>query len=424
MTEALSVKMSAPEVQTAGLSQWRERAEQQFQLYGLPEKRHEAWKYTNLRTLSDEALATVKPIQAFEYEEPLTHHNVITLADGRYDATTSDLPEVATVVDLTKPLGKDIEAIIGALFPETALTEPSETQLALNLAKAEEALVIHVPRGQVVERPIELHHVMSEAGGSRYSQVWLLMEPDSQLTLLERFYGAAQHDGAERVQNHAAIFELKRGAGLTHHRVQDAPRDSYHIYSEQLTMQSRSEYHAFTLTSGAKVSRHETRAHLLGKQIRCDQQGVTFGNGDQHHDVFLPVLHADAESYSNQRFRQLLDGQSKGIFYGTVHVPESSPKTEAHQLNQNILLSDKAQAYTRPELDIFTDDVVCSHGATVGNLDEQALYYLQTRGLSADAAKRMLTEAFAEDMLEAVRQEPIHDFMRDHVRKVTGQSES
>jgi Fe-S cluster assembly protein SufD len=153
---------------------------------------------------------------------------------------------------------------------------------------------------------------------------------------------------------------------------------------------------------GGTLARQEVYSWLDGHDITCDQQGIVIGAGTEHLDTYLPVWHNASHSYSNQHFRQVLDEQAKGIFYGSVSVPTGSPKTEAHQLNRNLLLSQKAQAISRPELDIHTDDVICSHGSTTGQLDSQALYYLQSRGLSTAEATALLRQAFISALVETI----------------------
>jgi Fe-S cluster assembly protein SufD len=194
--------------------------------------------------------------------------------------------------------------------------------------------------------------------------------------------------------------------------MQEAPDDSYQIYTAHVEMKNESTYNSFTFCKGAMLSRNEVKVNINGIKAHCNQQGVTLGQDKQHHDSYLPVIHNSPDSYSNQNFRQLLDGSSKGVFYGSVLVPKDSIKTEAHQLNHNLLISDTAQAFTRPELDIFTDEVICSHGATVGKLDDNSLYYLQTRGLSEHQAKAIMVESFANELIDGVKNEEIKDVMK------------
>lgn len=417
MSEALSIPHTAPAQPDPGewLTDVRERAADAFREQGFPGKQHESWKYTSLGAMEPAMLAPVRPGTADTRHDPLPESTIITLVDGMLDADQSNLPEGMSVLGLDGPaLPHATASLLRELHRPEDLTAEDATQVALNFAHATQALLLQVPKGKHLDTIVEIHHIHTGAAGGHYTQLWLDLAADSQLTLLERFYGTDAGKQAS-LQNHVSYIRLQRGAQLYHYRLQDVPQGTRHLYTQRLTQSDHSEYRSFTMTTGATLSRLENRAELQGRHLRCDQQGVTLGRHNQHHDAYLPVTHHQPESYSNQHFRQLLDDQAKGVFYGTVHVPQASIKTEAHQLNHNILLSPKAQAYTRPELDIFTDDVVCSHGATVGNLDEHALYYLQARGLDADQARRILVRAFAEEIIEAIPSPAVRELMHAHV---------
>lgn len=403
---------------SADLRSWwqsiRERAAEHFEQHGFPGKSLEAWKYSGFRSLPESALAaSVSPDSGqVILAAPSANHYYVTLVDGRVDLAHSHIPDALSIIDWEEEraaVAPDAGQTLRQLYDPAMLTESAKAHRALNLAHATQSLVLRLPKGLQLDRPLELHHVSSDVpAGSRASQLWLWMEAGSQLTLLEYFYGTSGNtastssDRVTQLGQHLLSARMDRDAQLTHYRLQEAPLYSAHLYSAQLDLHDHSEYQAFSFTCGGGHSRQEVCAHLHGPHIRCDQQGVTLARHTQQHDTYLPVVHHAPGSYSNQHFRQLLDDRAKGVFYGRVEVPENSSKTEAHQLNHNMLLSAQAQAFTRPELDILTDDVVCSHGATVGHLDEQAFYYLLARGLSEDQARRLLIQAFAESMLETV----------------------
>ena len=403
----------------------RHQALRAFEEKGFPSKSHESWKYTSIGKIDKKGISLAQTNAKVSCQPSLEGSYVVVLVDGKLDAEQSRLPEELSVIALdVEELSTEISDIFQRLYRQEDISEDSATQVALNLAKSTQALLIRIPKGQHIDRVIEVHHILSgNSEGARYTQLWLHQESNSHVTLLERFYGEVQNEHAiNSLQNHVSYIQLEKGAHFSHYRLQDTPVGVTHLYTARLTQADHSEYCSFTLTNGASLSRQEIRAELYGKHIRCDQQGVTFGINSQHHDAYLPVVHHQRESYSNQHFRQLLDDQSRGVFYGSVQVPEGSIKTEAHQLNHNILLSPKAQVFTRPELDIFTDDVVCSHGATVGDLDEQALYYLQARGLDEYEAKYMLVKAFSAEIVEDITNLSIRELMISHINRVTSKN--
>ena len=405
----------------------REHASRTFMEKGFPSKRNESWKYTSIGQVIEKNIDPVHARASAVCQSPLVGSYVITLIDGELDMAQSEIPDELSVIRLDKnDLSPEVSRIFQKLHRREDISEDSTTQVALNIARADQALLIHVPKGKNVDRVIEIHHVLSGSSvGGRYTQLWLDQDVDSNVTLLERFYGTDAGGNEKQMsslQNHVSYIGLDKGATLYHYRLQDSPLSITHLYTARLTQSDHSVYRSFTLTSGATLSRQEIRSELNGSHIVCDQKGVTLGRNKQHHDAYLPVTHHQPESSSNQHFRQLLDDQSKGVFYGSIQVPKSSIKTESHQLNQNILLSPAAQAFTRPELDIFTDDVVCTHGATVGDLDEQAMYYLQSRGLDENQSKNILVKAFAEEVIVTIENPSIMGLMLGHIQNATSKS--
>ncbi len=385
----------------------RAKALAQFSAQGFPTRREESWKYTNLSGLTDELIKPCpRPNDVSHSARTEASHCRLLVIDGYIDLARSLLPECVRVAQLnaldTDEYARDL---INKLLP------PSDDQpghIALNTAHAAEGIFMHLMKGVRLNRPLEIQYITtSKAAGSSYTQVWLAMEPHSQASLIERFIGndTGAQEGIRHCHNHVSRILLADGAELSHFRLQDAPSNCYHIYTAYLKLKHGSRYQSFSAYTGAALSRQEVRVDLQGEQVHCDQRGITVGRNNQHHDVYWPVEHTMPSSYSNQHFRQLLDDDSKGIFYGSVHVPEGSYKTKAHQLNRNLLLSSGAQSISRPELKIFNDDVVCSHGSTTGNLDQEAMYYLQTRGLSAHEAKMLLTQGFISEMLAQISDE-------------------
>ena len=425
-TQKLSHKTSEHKDGNQWLSDLRQQASLFFENQGFPTKRHEAWKYTSLHSLPEKAIASWnETVSHRACMEPLEGSYIIVLQDGKFDLNQSRLPEGLSVIDLNhQEISDESAETFYKLFKPEDITDDANSHVALNIANASEALSIRVQKGRHINEVIEVHHIITEnKSGGRYTQLWLLQEADSHVTLLERFYGSGSRNTEndnDILQNHVSYFCLEKGAHLSHNRIQNAPINCHHLYTERVTLKDSSNYESFTLTTGAQLSRQETSVDIEGEHVHCNQKGITLGHNNQHHDAYLPVVHHSPQSYSKQHFRQILDDQSKGVFYGRVQVPETGQKTEAHQLNHNLLLSKDARAFTRPELDIFTDDVICSHGATVGDLDEQSIYYLQARGIDKEQAKRLLINAFAEEIINDLPHQAIRYLMQEHLRESIG----
>jgi len=402
------------------LSFWktvRSKALQNFQNKGFPRKNNEPWKYTSLRGLSEDLLEPMdRPALNIQANNSINNNFFIKVVNGHIIIEDSVFPEELRVFDLEgEHKDESSELVMNSIF-ENANNNNIQTHIDINTAYASKILVVHMQKGKCLEKPIEIHYIINSqnAKKSSYTQLWILQEDDSNITLIERFYGntAKEKKYTSHIHNHVTRVKLNKSACLTHYRMQEAPEDSYHIYTAHLEIKDKSTYNSFTFCKGSMLSRNEVKVNINGTKAHCNQQGVTLGKYNQHHDSYLPVIHNSSDSYSNQNFRQLLDGNSKGIFYGSVLVPKDSIKTEAHQLNHNLLISNTAQAFTRPELDIFTDEVICTHGATVGNLDNDALYYIQTRGLSENQAKVLMLESFANGLIDEVKNEEIKDLMK------------
>jgi Fe-S cluster assembly protein SufD len=395
----------------------RSDALKNFKNKGFPSKNNESWKYTSLLGLSEDLLEPAhKSEQHIQAKKPINNSFFIKMVNGHIDLENSVLPEELRVIDLeVGHKDESSELVMKSLFENTD-KDNFQTHIDINTAYCNKILVAHIPKGKCLEKPIEIHYIHEPENEykSSYTQLWILQEDDSHVTLIERFYGDASKEEkcTSHIHNHVARIQLNKSACLTHYRIQESPNDNYNIYTAHLEMKDESNYNSFTFCKGAILSRNEVKVNINGTKAHCNQQGVTLGQYKQHHDSYLPVSHNSPDSYSNQNFRQLLDGNSKGVFYSNVFVPKDSIKTEAHQLNHNLLISDMAQAFTRPELDIFTDEVVCSHGATVGNLDDNSLYYLQTRGLNEDQSKALMIESFANELIDDLKNEEIKDLIK------------
>jgi Fe-S cluster assembly protein SufD len=210
---------------------------------------------------------------------------------------------------------------------------------------------------------------------------------------------------------------LSEGAALSHAKVQSESEDGIHLALNRVTLAAKSAYQSFVLTLGAKLSRHETQALLAGEGASVGLDGAFLLRGSQDATNVTFVDHAAPGGTTRELFKGVADDRAHGAFLGTIAVRPHAQKTDAQQTSRNLLLSPRAAIDTKPELEIFADDVKCAHGATVGDLDEAALFYLESRGIPADAARRMLIEAFAADALDRVTDQPLRDFLDGHLRR-------
>jgi Fe-S cluster assembly protein SufD len=251
----------------------------------------------------------------------------------------------------------------------------------------------------VIDRPIEVIHWTSAAEPvSRHLRHVIRLGARAQASLLETYVGP----GATGWTNLASVIEIGSGATLAHVKVQDEAAGAVHLAALRASLAARARYESFTLMLGGRLSRHEVEVRLAGEDAACGVNGAFLLRGQQEATIATLVDHMAPGGTTREIVKGVVEQRAHGIFHGRIRVREAAQRTDAFQLNKNLLLSTRAAIDTRPELEILADDVKCSHGATVGDLDETALFYLRSRGIEEYAARRMLIEAFAVDALDTV----------------------
>ncbi len=273
--------------------------------------------------------------------------------------------------------------------------------LPANLAVAEQPqeIVIHKTRGEVCEQPEDIVFTGAE-GQHTQPCLKITLEEGAQLTLIERHSG----DGAYW-KNMVTEITLSPNANLQHIRLQNDNEQAVHTNLVHIKVDKDAVYNGFSLNMGAKLSRHEIHAEINGQNSEISFNGLNMLSGEQHGDTTILIEHKAPHCRSNQFYRTLLDDQSHGVFQGKVHVHQEAQKTDGYQLSNALLLSTDAEMDTKPELEIYADDVKCSHGATTGQLDEEPLFYLRQRGLSEAQARLLLVQAFVDEVAEKVENE-------------------
>jgi len=245
--------------------------------------------------------------------------------------------------------------------------------------------------------PVEIVHWGAAPPRAFHLRNLVALGDEAEATLIESYAGQGEY-----WTNSVGVLRLGAGAVLRHVKVQDESRAAIHLAHLRAAIGERARYHSFVLTQGGALSRHDTAARFDGARGECRLNGAYLLSGEQEATNATFVDHANPECTTGEVFKGVVDGRAHGVFLGRIAVRPHAQKTDAHQLNENLLLSPRATVDTKPELDILADDVKCSHGATVGDLDEAALFYLEARGIPPSEARRMLIEAFAADALDRV----------------------
>lgn len=384
----------------------RQAGAARFEAMGFPTRRDEAWKYTDVRAIARGEFALARdaefsPASAAALTLPIDTHR-LTFVDGVFApalSTLDGLPEGVSLQPLSAALVENHEAVGGPLGRLTGVEFSPFS--ALNTAFMEEGAVLRLAPGTVVEKPITLQFLSrrGEAPVMSHPRVLVQAGGRSQATLIEHHVG---EEGAANFTNLVEEVILERNAILTHYKLQEAPLADLHIASIHVEQARDSRYTSFNLNLGGALVRTDLISELNGENATCDFYGLFYGEGRQHVDSHTLANHNAPHTFSNENYKGILDDRAHGVFNGKVVVKRDSQKIEGFQSNANLLLSDRAEIDAKPELEIYADDVKCSHGTTTGQLDEEAIYALRSRGIDRQTARGLLTLAFAGEVLEEV----------------------
>ncbi len=381
----------------AWLGELKEQAAAQFAVAGLPNRKTEAWKYTPLRMLEQMAPrfldATDTAAQTGRFPEPLCRAGagMVEISDGRLHGPLPETTAGLTLLSLVEGLaefGDALQRVLGS----ADVAGPGNAFMALNTAFLQRGLVVHV--GENVDAgALLIRYALSGSDPARIGNFRLvvLLAPGSQLDLVEQFESTAPTAGA---LNLVTQVDLAEGSRLGHVRVQNESDDVVLLTSTSVEQASRSKYRYSGFDLGGGLVRHALGARLAGEAADCAFDGAFVLDRKRHVDNHISVDHAAPGCSSNQFFRGVLGGSSRGVFNGRALIRPGADGSSVRQSNANLLLSALAEMDTKPELEIYADEIEASHGATVGQLDETAVFYLRSRGLSEDQARRILTMAF------------------------------
>ncbi|MBZ0114946.1 MAG: Fe-S cluster assembly protein SufD [Thermoanaerobaculia bacterium] len=387
----------------------RREAMDRFAALGFPTKRHEDWRFTNVGPLgrSEYSLAvtpgkvTLEDLSLWIYPDMAR----AVFVDGHFVAELSDLeglPEGVRVGGLAEALADGDTVAHEQLGRYASFDE--QAFVALNTALFADGAFVSVPRRVVVERPIQLVFVTGpEAHRMCFPRNLIVAGEASQVTLIETYAGLGEDNFT------CPVTELVADAGavVDHYRLQQERTDATHIALQHYHCERDSNVSSHSLSFGGALVRNDVRAVLDGEGVECTLNGLYLTRGRQHVDNHMWVEHAKPNCNSYELYKGILEERSRAVFNGLIHVHHDAQKTDAKQTNRNLLLSADAMVHTNPQLVIHADDVKCTHGSTVGQLDADAVFYLRSRGISEEAAKSLLIYAFARDIVDRVRVEPV-----------------
>ncbi|MCB9557261.1 MAG: Fe-S cluster assembly protein SufD [Deltaproteobacteria bacterium] len=388
----------------------REQAVAILMSRGLPTARDEDWQFTPIGALSKQQFAPLKTSQP-----PPATAIAAQLVDGADQlvfvdgAFCSDLSRSGgsqsgvTIEPLSKAIVGDSEILKRSLGQAADLTRGF---VALNTALAEDGAVITIESNVDLKRPIQLVFVSSgRAGLLTNTRNLLVLGKGARATVIETFVSLADGNQLDNLVTEALVGE---NAQLTHHKINNRCA-TYHLASLDIRQQRDSRIDSLSLTLGGKMVRNDINSQMAAEGGHCALNGLYVTSGDDFVDHHTAIDHAVANCTSSELYKGILGGRSRAVFNGKIFVRQDAQHTEALQSNRNLLLSSDATINTKPQLEIFADDVRCTHGATIGQLDEEQLFYLQARGIAADTARSMLTGAFVGEVLGHIK----HDGLRE-----------
>jgi Fe-S cluster assembly protein SufD len=403
----------------AWLRETRRSAFATFERLGYPTMKDEDWHFTNIAPLAEKVFeparqggeVSAEALARFGYGQDW--HTVVFL-NGRLVGRVAQakLPAGVTITTLGSEIASDSDLLKRHL--SKLATPESGAFTALNAALSTEGAVVRIAAYAAVKKPVHLLFITDSASenAATHTRSLIFADRNSKATLIESYVTI----GADSYFTNAVteVF-VAEGAQLGHYKLQTESRNAFHVGTIQVHQARNSRYESFSFATGARLSRTNVYTTLAGDAAEAVLNGLYLADGSQHVDHQTRIEHIAPNCPSHELYKGILDGNSHGVFNGKVYVHPEAQKTDGKQSNNNLLLSDGARVDTKPQLEIFADDVKCTHGATVGRLDEIALFYMRSRGIGPAQAKRLLTYAFAADVLEKIELEPLKEALEAQV---------
>jgi Fe-S cluster assembly protein SufD len=426
---ALETLPAADDALPGWLAPLREAGLARFRRVGFPTARDEEWRFTPVAPIQRARLRPATPPA-----RPFSRDDLSTLSFGHPEwpalvfVNGRFAPELSAVPAL--PEGVLAASLAGTLAREPGLVEPhlgrragpdATPFTALNAAFIQDGAFVRVPAGLALAEPILLFFLTTpdQAGRMTHPRNLVVVEPGARASIIESYHGTGP-GGAAYLTNAVTEVVVGEGAWVEHARIQREDEAAWHIGFSDVLQARDSHYRSFTLAMGAALSRHNLHTVLDAPDTEALLYGLTIAHGTQLMDNHTAIHHVQPSCRSWEVYKAILDGRARGVFNGKVYVTPEAQQTDAKQTNRTLLLSDEARVNTKPQLEIFADDVKCTHGATVGYLDDLPLFYVRSRGLPDAQARRLLTWAFAAEVIEEVRVEPVRAELERLVRNRLG----
>ncbi|MFN8580485.1 MAG: Fe-S cluster assembly protein SufD [Gemmatimonadaceae bacterium] len=398
------------------LAPMRRDALARFSSYGFPTPRNEDWHFTSPAPIAEATFEPMRPMATVPSHGDIAPWLVgsaewprLVFVNGRFTpslSTTDALPAGVRAMSLLSALHEEPTLVERHLGRLASYNEQAFAFTALNTALMRDGAVVHVGRDVEVEAPLHLLFLTdpAAAGGVSHPRNLIVVERHAKVSVIEQY---AALTASQYLVNAVTEAVVEDGGTLHHYRLQRESQRAYHTGHVETRLGRDAHYVSFAFATGAELSRTNIYATLGGDGCGATLNGLYMLDGVQHCDHQTRIEHAQPNCYSREVYKGILDGESHGVFNGKVYVHPIAQKTDGKQTNNTLLLSERARIDTKPQLEIFADDVKCTHGATVGRLDAISAFYMQSRGVTAETTRRLLTYAFAAEVLETIPLAPL-----------------
>ena len=404
---------------TSGLSAIRQNAFNAFNVMGIPTTRHEEWKYTRIGGVfnKEHQIPVSQSVTSFTRLDldplRLPGHdkaNELVFINGLFSLPLSSIRSSGLIV-------LPLEAAAVSEYKEVVSKHLGHSSNylkdginALNTAFLHGGIFIQAKRGQIIEHPIYIYNVVDGRSANIFSQPRSLVHVDenAQVQLVETY---ATVGVGESFTNQVMEIVVEKGAIMEYYKIQNDKDHTNQVSTTHIRQVGKSHIHTVTISLNGRIVRNNLNVILEADHCEAHLYGLYFHQGESHIDNHTVVDNVQPNCLSNELYKGILNDNATGVFNGKIFVRQQAQKTNAYQSNKNVLLSDTSSVNTKPQLEIFADDVKCSHGCTVGRLNEEGLFYLRSRGISEKIARSLLLQAFAMDILEHVKLEPIRKYI-------------
>ena len=395
----------------------RTKAFESFIQTGLPTKKWEEWQFTDFTTLSKEEYRLAKdfdlPSISGKIPGQISNFYTLIFVNGHYQPQLSHTPDAITVITGADYL-KSNPNIFSINNESSEWTSKSNPFVSLNTSMMNSGLPIHISDNSNIEKPLQIIYLTTETTDKlmNHPRFDIHVGKNSKITILEHYIGSTN---VSYLTNAVSQFYLANNSQLSHVRLQEEDDTSHHIGFTSYNIEADSLLQSSFITNGSLLCRNDIKINFNGQGSHAQINGLSVTKDNQHHDKHIIVNHSNSECQSDQLFKFVLTDDASGVFNGKVVVGEDTKSTNANQSNKNLVLSPSAVMNANPQLEIYAEDVKCSHGSTTGQIDTEALFYLRSRGLSHDQANRLILNGFVSDILEKINDEEIKLYVNDAV---------